>query len=308
MEKQKWILAIDIGGTRIRMGLVSEENILQKEKSEFVEENDSNNFIPHLCERIKSYLKQLPGDTWPIAVAVGVPSTLSKDRKLVISTPNIQGLNNVRLQDILEKELNLPVFVERDVNYLLCYDVINFRISSESTVIACYMGTGIGNAVQINGELLTGHSGVACELGHIPVFGNDLPCVCGNTGCIETIASGKYLLKLCEQNFGDQDIKNVFVNYGDTSEIHTFIEAMSIPVATEINIFAPEYVIIGGGVPAMEGFPRKEFEDRVLNHVRRPLPAEDFHMLYSEDGDFSGVRGGGLYVFDKLKRAKTENL
>lgn len=297
---KKCILGIDVGGTRVRMGLVEQGDVLQKEESKFIENDSREYFLDAFLGQIEEYMERTKCRDTLDALAVGVPSTLSKDRKVVISTPNIPALNNVRLKERMEELFHMPVFVERDVNFLLRYDIMQLRIPEESTVIACYMGTGIGNAIRINGRLLTGHNGVACELGHIPVLGNSTPCVCGNRGCIETTASGKYLTQLCEQVFGETDIENVFAKHGESLEIHMFIEGMSIPVATEINILDPDYVIIGGGVPAMKGFPRKEFEERILAHIRKPLPARELEFLYSGDNEFNGVRGGGLYALEHL--------
>lgn len=306
-EVKKGILGIDIGGTRIRMGMVGPGDILREEESRFIENGSGEHFLEGLFGLILAYMERTDCREELAAIAVGVPSTLSKDRAVVLSTPNIPALNNVRLKERMEERFRVPVFVERDVNFLLRYDVMHLGIPEESTVIACYIGTGIGNAIRINGKLLTGHNGVACELGHIPVFGNSTPCVCGNAGCIETIASGKYLTGLCERIFWEEDIKNVFVNHGESPEIHRFIEGMSIPVATEINILDPDHVIIGGGVPAMRGFPKEEFERRILDHIRKPLPARELKFLYSGDNEFNGVRGGGLYALEHLKGEKGED-
>ena len=59
-----------------------------------------------------------------------------------------------------------------------------------------YFGTGIGNAIFINGHPLTGKNGTAGELGHIPSDGSTKVCGCGNVGCMESLAGGKYLAEL----------------------------------------------------------------------------------------------------------------
>lgn len=298
---EKYILGIDIGGTRIRMGLVDRGYTLHKKKAEFMASYDSLRFPDALFDMIEEYMEDTACKQQIEAVCVGVPSTLSKDKRVVLSTPNVPGLNNIPLSELLRKRFGIAVFVDRDVNLLLYHDAEKLKIPKEDSVVACYMGTGIGNAVRLHGQALLGRNGVACELGHIPVPGNRRRCVCGNIGCIETVASGKYLEQLCEQVFHDPDIANVFVNHGQAPEIQEFVEMMAIPAATEINIFDPDHVIIGGGILAMEQFPRQAYEACILTHIRRPLPRDTLVLHYVADDPFGGVRGAGMYAFEQLK-------
>lgn len=298
---EKYVLGIDIGGTRIRLGLVNSAYQLHSEKSEFMANYDMDHFLPSLFEIIRSYITETGCADQLAAISVGVPATVSKDKKVVLSTPNVQGLDNVRLPDALEQRFGLRTFMDRDVNFLLYHDAEKLQIPPQDSVIACYMGTGIGNVIRINGQVLTGRNGSACELGHIPVAGNRLVCACGNIGCIETIASGKYLSQLCEQTFHDPDIAGVFVNYGQTPQVREFVEVLAIPVATEINIFDPDHVIIGGGILTTRGFPREAFEQHILSHVRTPFPRQGLVVHYATDDAFGGVRGAGMYAIDQLK-------
>lgn len=72
-----------------------------------------------------------------------------------------------------------------------------------------------------------------------------------------------------------------------------FVDYLSVPVATEINIFDPDYVIMGGGVLAMPGFPTADFEANVRRHTRKPSPEKELEILYAADDLYNGVRGGG---------------
>ena len=99
-------------------------------------------------------------------VSLGFPSTIDRTRRHVLSTPNIPGLNDISVADFLEEKLQIPVFLERDVNLLLLHDLDRFGLLGEKTVIGIYFGTGIGNGIYINGRLLYGRNGVAgaaCE-------------------------------------------------------------------------------------------------------------------------------------------------
>ena len=102
------------------------------------------------------------------AVAIGLPSMVSKDKKTVISTPNLKGLIIYRSEIRSAKKLGIPVYVDRDVNFLLQNDIVTLGLPKDSTVLGFYIGTGFGNAIYLNGSFYCGRNGAAGELGHIP--------------------------------------------------------------------------------------------------------------------------------------------
>ena len=187
---------------------------------------------------------------------------------------------------------------------LLLHDILHFHIQEHGTIISCYIGTGFGNAVYHNGEIMRGKNGVAGELGHIPVMDKSDICNCGNIACIENYASGRYLESLRDRYFSDIPINKIFTKYVGHEELIHFIEYISIPIATEINIFDPDYVILGGGILQMEAFPQKLLEEKIYMHSRKPYPAGNLNILYSTTAQENGVIGAGLYGFRRLDQAQ----
>src|SRR5665648_44585 len=98
---------------------------------------------------------------------------------------------------------------------------------------------------------------------HIPVLGKDDICGCGNKGCIENYTSGKQLEYLQSTYFPGTEISDLFEYHSNETVVEKFIEALSIPIATEINILDPDYVILGGGVIHMKGFPNEILEQYI---------------------------------------------
>jgi allose kinase len=95
-----------------------------------------------------------------------------------------------------------------------------------------------------------------------------------------------------ESEFPGEHVTEVFERHGDSPAIETFIESMSHGPAAEINILDPDDVIIGGGVVRMRSFPREGLRQRILGHVRRPLPFEGLRIHFSpgdEYGAFSAA-------------------
>ena len=83
----------------------------------------------------------------------------------------------------LRKALGLPVYIEKDVNLLLLYDIHHLHLDPSKSILGFYVGTGFGNALYLNGDFYTGKNGATGELGHIPLYGLDKRCNCGNLGC-----------------------------------------------------------------------------------------------------------------------------
>lgn len=92
----------------------------------------------------------------------------------------------------------------------------------------------------------------------------------------------------------------LFKEHGDAPELLEYIDWLSIPIATEINIFDPDYIVLGGGVLQMEAFPQKLLEKRILEHTRKPYPAANLSVLYSSPHQENGVIGAGIYALRRL--------
>ncbi len=259
--------------------------------------------IKNLRNFIQDYIVENVSSEKILGVAIGFPSTIDKDKKAVLSTPNIEGLNQLNVVNELQKELGLKVFIDRDVNLLLQYDMHYHNISGNGIILGFYIGTGFGNSIQINGQALVGHNGTAGELGHIPIMNNKKPCKCGNYGCIENYASGKYLKEIVDEHFPNTYISNIFVKHSEHEIIQQYVEYLSIPIATEINIFDPDYIILGGGVLHMDNFPFTTLEKNIYKHVRKPYPANNMKYYYSRNNQENGVIGAGLYGFKRIKEA-----
>lgn len=301
---EKFVLGMDIGGTNTRLGFVDSQYVLHDFIIEPSEElQGKNNTTTNLIRMIKNYIEEYGKGREIVAVSAGFPSTIDRERKTVLSTPNIRGLDNIPIVERLEEELGLPVFIETDVNMLILFDMFHNNIPDEGVTCGFYFGTGLGNAITINGELLIGKNGASAELGHIPTRGINGACGCGNRSCIELIASGYKLRRICAEWYPEVYIGDVFTKCGDRPEIRQFISDMAMAVATEINILDPDYIILGGGLTKMDNFPFKMLEDSIYKYARKPYPAEELSYIYSDQGQENGVIGAGILGFKKIKKS-----
>ena len=298
-----YVIGIDIGGTNIRVGLVDDNlnvDSFCKHSQHPILNGDS---LTRLSDFILEYIEKYGKNKNIRALVVGIPGTIDKDRNIVLSAPNVNGFNGKNVTAHFKKLLSFPVFLERDVSLLFYYDLYYHKIPHEGVLIGFYVGTGLGNVISVDGKLLVGNDGVACELGHIPVLCKNDPCSCGNTGCVECYVAGKYLEELQKTVFPDVEINRLFEKRLKHDEINSYIDRLSIPIATEITILNPRTIFIGGGVLAMKAFPTGLLEQCIRKYTRKPLPADNLHILYSNDSGVNGIIGGAILARDKLKEA-----
>lgn len=295
------IIGVDIGGTNFRIGIVSADGTVYGfRKVPVGKVFYTNNPLTDLGDYLDNYMNGLDNkEVFFKAVSIGFPATLDAERKMVLQAPNVMFMEKLPVVEALSERFGIPILIERDVTMALYHDCKKYDIPSRGVVCGIYFGTGIGNAIAINGIPLIGKNGVAGELGHIPVDGNEKPCGCGNVGCMENLAGGKYLSHLCESVYKDVFIGDLFKVHGEEPLLQQFVDRMAMVVATEVNILDPDYILIGGGVPDMTGFPKETLVEHIRFHARKPYPANNLNIIFTGDEEAKCVIGGAIYAKER---------
>lgn len=295
----KYVLGIDVGGTNTRMGIVTSDFTVCRDlaipTANFA---DIHNTPVNFLNLVNDFL-QREGE--PVgAMCFGFPSIISKDKQIILQTPNITGLNRIEMVKLAEKRFNIPVFLEKDVNLLLRYDIEKLGLKELSPVLGFYIGTGFGNSIYIDKKFFCGANGAAGELGHIPLYMNNELCPCGNKGCVETLASGKYLVEQIKKKYSETIIQDFFKYHKNEAFANEFVELLSYPAAAEMNILDPLAVVFGGGIVSMQGFPKKKLISEVKKRLRYPYPQQSASFYFSEDANNAGILGAAYSAFDRL--------
>ena len=163
MEKG-YMIGVDIGGTNIRIGAAREGGMLEAfEKTSSQAILAGEQAVEHLIDFLRNYMHEKLKSQEIEGIVLGLPSTLNAARDHVIQTPNIEGLNDVPLKKLLEEALHIPVLIERDVNLLFCNDADRLSLDPAGINIGVYVGTGIGNAIFIDGLPYAWTDGTAGE-------------------------------------------------------------------------------------------------------------------------------------------------
>lgn len=296
-------IGIDIGGTNFRIGTVDAAGNVEdfeSHSSAMFRKEDAAEVLAHV---ILGYMERYALRGRIRGVGVGVPAVVSRDKHLVRSAPNLPGFDSLALPALLENQLSLPVFLDRDVNLLLRSDMHTLLLEPDKTVLGFYVGTGFGNAIYLDGGFYAGKNGAAGELGHIPMLDLTETCPCGNIGCCEVRCSGKHLEWIAKRMFPLTPVRQVFARHHGHPALERYVRDLAVPIAAEINILDPDCAVLSGGVLGMPGFPRAILLEAIHAHVRKPYPAEGLDLRFAAQSPQNGVRGGGMLAAEQLNKA-----
>ncbi|MEF3330951.1 ROK family protein [Oceanobacillus sp. M60] len=243
-------IGIDIGGTKIAMGLVQENGILLK-KEEFttLRKEKGEKILRMITDRIPSFY-----DENTTGIGIGSAGQIGHSGKVLSATDTFSDWQGLPIQTWLENETGYRVAVVNDVQAMGLGEQYFGAGRDVKNFLCVAIGTGIGGAIIADGQLLRGHAGAAGEVGHMVLYPNGRECPCGNKGCFEAYASGTALEAMYAENFKEvKKGQEIFAEaLGDNENaafiINQYIENLAIGMTSLTNIFNPEKIILGGGV------------------------------------------------------------
>lgn len=288
-----YYLCVEIGGTNLRYGVVDEKfQLLEFEKFPSAGLSDADDKGEYLEKLLLPLLEKYGKDSF-LCLTLSLASLMNRERTMCYNSPNIRGFDNLPLKAILEEKIGLPVYMERDVNTSLLYEVWKNDLSREGILIGVFIGTGLGNAMCIDGKIYRGSTGSSCELGHIPVPGLEQMCGCGKKGCIELKACGKILAEIAKERY-NCPVSEIFLRYGDREDVLEVVKMCALATSTEVTILDPAGVILGGGVTEIPGFPLQYFIDTVAENLRIPNPRASLKVILASADPAAGIVGAAL--------------
>lgn len=198
-----------------------------------------------------------------VSVGIGSPGYCRAAEGLVVYANNL-GWKNVPLCDELRQELGVPVRLSNDANCAALGEVIAGAAKGAKSAIMITLGTGVGGGVILNGKIYEGDIGPGTEMGHTTLILGGEPCTCGQRGCLEAYASATGLLRqrhraelahpeTTMKRFNPADGSAPFICAAEGDEtakavVKQYITYVGAGIVNFVNIFAPEVVLIGGGV------------------------------------------------------------
>lgn len=314
-SSKTFALGIDLGGTYLRVALVSAEGEIVRK----IRKTSAERVFETLIESIGELMQ---GNV--AGIGLGVAGLIDRNRGRVYTSPNLRAIEGLDLVHELKTRFGLPVFIENDANVAALGEKISGAGRGFNNFVLLTLGTGIGGGIIHNGELLD----VSAEIGHMSINADGEKCQCGNIGCLENYASARAMIsraismlekgqesllkECCKGNIyklTPEDIYRAALE-GDTLSREILREAgkaLGVGLATLINILSPEAIILTGGLigawniyvqEAIKEASRRAFKDLV----------ESVKIIPSSLGDEAGIVGAACLVFMGLNRAHTTRL
>src|SRR4051794_30820479 len=286
------VLGIDVGGTKVEIASVVDGRALAPQRTPTPLE-DSDALLDGIEVLARKVIEQ---DGEPHAIGVGVPSQIDFATGTVVSSVNIP-LEGVPLRDELQSRFGIPVFVDNDANCAALAEAQLVDDGPARHLLMLTLGTGVGGGVIIDGVTFRGATGLGAELGHMVVNADGLPCpgrTCPNRGCLEAYCSGS-ALELASGKKGQEVVDAA--RAGDEEALAHITELgrwLGVGIASFVNIFEPEHIVIGGGLGSSAA---DLFLDTAIEEARsRALPAgfERLTVSLAKGGSDAGVIGAGL--------------
>lgn len=282
-------LGVDLGGTNIAVGLVSDKGEILGQGS--TPTNSPRHYSEIVRDMADTAKKVTEGAGYSMAdvkaVGIGCPGSIDQKNGIVVYNNNL-GMENVPMVQELQKYIPVPTNIENDANAAALGEYI---VSGEGcgSFVFITLGTGVGGGIILNGKIYRGFNGAGGEIGHITLVHNGYPCTCGKKGCWESYASVTALIRQTKEEMqanpgslmnklaiekGKVSGRTAFdaAKAGDRSAqkvVDAYCEYVADGIAGTINIFQPDKLVIGGGI-SREG-------EYLLNPIHKFMETNDYN-------------------------------
>lgn len=299
------ILALDIGGTSVKMGLSDDHGAL------YAREEVSVCFdgyqTPVIDTVIQSATRFLARHSVSIrGVGVSAAGQIDDRRGVIIGTngkiPHYEG---TCIKERLEWALGVPVWALNDANAAVLGECFAGRGRGCQNAVMLTLGTGVGGGLVLNGTLYSGSRGIAGELGHFTLYQDGLKCPCGKRGCLEQYASVTALIRRAHAAVPEKEWngRKVFERAAQNDEvllnvINEWIADIAAGISGLVHIFNPDTVFIGGGVSAQNELLINPLRRRVLESVM-PRFADGLRIEAATLGNDAGMIGAVRFFLER---------
>lgn len=307
-----------MGGTKLLAGAVDEELCVHHRTHQAVAGLDQAGLIDAAVAVVEE-ARQDAGDE-VVAVGFGIPCLIDQRTGRAVVAINLP-LADIRFADVMAERLGLPVFVDNDANVAALAEHRAGAAQGCREAIVLTIGTGIGGGLILGGRLYRGATGSGAELGHTVIDSNGPRCQgnCPNHGCVEVLASGTALAVEATRLAGERPESGLaaalkegyalagplvteLAHDGDEAAIEALAligTRLGVAIASFVNIFNPEVVVIGGGVMAagelLLGPAREEMLRRAL-----PPSRDVVRVVPAALGVEAGMIGAAALAYDGL--------
>ncbi len=317
------VIGIDLGGTRIKTGLVDTQGKILLSENYLTRLDLGKDRALKLITRISRQLfeKSRKIGFNPKMIGLGAPGVIDREKGIIRHSPNFPDWKDVPLARFIAEEVGIPTYMDKDANVVTYGEKWIGTGQDLENFLCLTLGTGVGSGLFLNGRPWFGSQGSGPEFGHVTIKPRGERCGCGNRGCLETLASATYLVKKAQKGL-DKKVPTLLTKMadrksrplsakilfeaarkGDSFCISLFAELgryLGIALANIVQTLGLEGVILGGGVSKASTiflpYLEKEFKKRMT--MAEP---ELVSIRISVLGEKSGILGAAKMAMDRNK-------
>jgi glucokinase len=310
------VIGVDAGGTKLLAGVVQEDLAVGHRVRRLWSGGDRAEVLDTMVEAVEQ-ARAAADDV--CAVGFGIPALVEFATGMAVSSVHLP-LEGLAFRELMAKRLGLPVFVDNDANLAALAEQRQGAARGAGNVVMLTLGTGIGSGVVLDGHVLRGATGAASEIGHMTIDHHGPPCqgTCPGRGCLEVMASGTAIGRegtdagrrepqsalgraVAQRGVVSGEEVTALAVAGDPvacSVMAAIGRNLGAGIASIVNIFEPEVVVIGGGAAAAGDLLLDPAREMVAQRALRPS-RDHVRIVPAALGEESGMVGAALFALDE---------
>jgi len=297
-----YIIGVDVGGTKIQVGLIDQKYRVLKSASFPTETKKGKKaVIKNITNAIACFFTSSVK-----AIGLGIIGEVDWEKGISIATKKIKGWHNVPLAKILQQKFKVPVYLDNDAKVFTLCEAILGQGKNYNYVVGVTLGTGIGGGLAVNKKVYHGKNNFVTEFGHTVIEASSkIRCHCGQLGHFEALVSGTAMHYWYKKFSGMQ--KNTYeiaklARADNRAALKTFRimgRYLAIGLANIINSLNPDIIVIGGGLSELSFLVNPGVKDvkKYLNFPRRRGPK----IVRTKNIHHSIIQGAALITNPKYR-------
>lgn len=302
--REEYYLGIDLGGTDVKYGIVSRDNLIIVNYKEPTQTSSEG----ALLTQLKNICRKMMAEYHVKAVGIGIPGNVSMRTGRVDFSVNLP-FNNTDVEEYLTRALDISVKIAKDANCAALYEHLAGGGKDFDNMVMITIGTGIGGGIVINGKLYISTKEDAGEIGHIITHARGRACGCGQEGCFEKYASAGALTQaakdaatsapnsiLAKRISENVSAKAVFEALDEGCGIaldvyNNWIHELAIGIKSLVRIFSPDVIVMSGGV--------MHRAEKIIPDLMKQC--DDVKIVNSKGGNAAGIIGAAMLQYRGIK-------
>ena len=311
--QQGLAIGIDVGGTKIKAGLVNQDGQILMAKVLVTEKEKG---AEHVLKKIVQLIDELKSSTTEKILGVGLalPGDIDYQRGYSLCCPNL-AWGELEVSAPLFKSTGLPVKLVNDANAACLGEFYYGRGKDAPIFLSITLGTGVGSGLILDQRLFTGRFGSGVEAGHMIIEPDGYPCACGGKGCWETLVAAPAIVRrtrekikqfsseqLSVENLSVELIFQAFRARDPLARIvvEETIYYLVLGLVNLLNLFNPHKISLGGGVAEAEEIFSPQLLEQINNKVFPTLRGK-VEIFKATQGYYGGIVGAASLWLHNVK-------